>query len=97
MAVIPAALLTLELIGLYLTAGRGGSAIHIPGIFFIQAFSIVGIIALPFLALIFEVIGFVFAVRWKQKPLIIIIAIELGQTFLSMAFTALIVYVGSKV
>lgn len=97
MAVIPAVLLILELIGLFFTANSEASASHFPGIFFVQFFSIIGIVILPFLSLVFEIIGLIFAVRWKQKPLIVIIAIELGWTVISVIFTFFLVYVGSKI
>lgn len=84
MAVIPAVLAVLEIIGLILTSNAGELGLRrSPALFLMETASVAGIFATPFFCLVFEIIGLVSAVRRRKKAFIIILTAELVLTVLA--------------
>lgn len=83
MAIIPAVLTVLEWAGILLTTFGGKLERTLPGFFAVGLISILGIFALPFFCLVFEIIGLVASIRQKNKAMIIILAAELVITVLA--------------
>lgn len=88
LAVIPAVLTVLEIAGILIT-NSGGAAKNVPGLYFIGVTSVLGLFALPFFCLFFEVIGLIVSVRRKKKALIIITAAEIVITVLAAVCSVL--------
>ena len=83
MAIIPAALTVLEVAGLIFTINAGHVSNRAYALFIVQVFSVVGLFALPYFCLVFEIIGLISAIRRRKVALIVVIAIELAITIIS--------------